>query len=151
MKKNITIVLIILLILTCGGLLMNQKLKKDEQIKIKYLDQVKQDQEPYIEKYIRYYFNNIDTISLTTTEQIPTGAITIKGFINDNEKLDFTAFIDNPKPGSNIGLSYGEEFYELTKPESETPAKNMEEILKEERKKKRAEEKTSSTQNWFNI
>lgn len=59
--------------------------------------------------------------------------------------------LDNPKPGKNMGIIMSDPLYEMAKPESETPAKNMEVILKEERKKKRAEEKTSSTQNWFNI
>lgn len=150
MKKK-TIVLFILFILTCGGLFMNYKINEDQQKGQERLDLVAKEQEPYIEKYLNYNFNGIDTIEITNVKNSPTNTIYISGYINNDKELDFVASFESSKPGSNMGLSIGQKFAEMAKPEAETPAKNMEEILKEERKKKRAEEKTSSTQNWFNI
>lgn len=49
--------------------------------------------------------------------------------------------LDNPKPGKNMEIIMSDPLYEMAKPESETPAKNMEEILKEERKKKEQNKK----------
>lgn len=149
--KNKKYILLALLILTCGVLFMNYKIKENEKIEIEYLDSLADKQEPYIKKYLTYYFNGIETVTLTTKERIPTGTVGVHGYINNDPSLGFTATFDSDKPGSNMGLLPTFDITPMRKPESETPAKNMEEILKEERKKKRAEEKTSSTQNWFNI
>lgn len=150
-KNKIAIIFVTLLILSCGGLYMNNKIKNDKQEQKEFLEKVTKIQEPYIKKYLDYYFNGIETITLTTTEQTPTGTIGINGYINNDKSLDFKATFDSDKPGSNMGLFHATSILDLRKSEVETPAKNMEEILKEERKKKRAEEKTSSTKNWFNI
>lgn len=130
---------------------MNYKINEDQRKEQERLDLVAKEQEPYIEKYLNYNFNGIDTIEITKVENSPTNTIYISGYINNDKELDFAASFESSKPGSNMGLSIGQKFAEMAKPESETPAKNMEEILKEERNKKRAENKTSSTQNWFNI
>ncbi|MBC9786975.1 DUF1433 domain-containing protein [Carnobacterium maltaromaticum] len=151
MKKKISIVFSILFILTCGGLYMNHKIKENNEKQQEWLNKVVSEQEPYINKYLNYYYNGIESITLTESEQIPTGAVSIEGYVNNDKEKSFSIMLDNPKPGKNMGIIMSDSLYEMAKPESETPAKNMEEILKEERKKKRAEEKTSSTQNWFNI
>lgn len=57
------------------------------------------------------------------SEQIPTGAVSIEGYVYDDKEKSFSLMLDNPKPGKNMGIIMSDPLYEMDKPESETPAK----------------------------
>lgn len=57
------------------------------------------EQKPRIEKFLKYHYNNIDSITLTGTQNNPMGGFFIKGYINGDKDLTISAL---GELGSNI-------------------------------------------------
>ena len=81
MKRKWIIAIVIILILV-GGYKIVEKKKIDEYV---------ERQKPRIEKYLKYNYDNIDSITITGTSKNPMGGFSIKGYINDDKNLTILA------------------------------------------------------------
>lgn len=86
MKKKWIAIPFIILIIVITIIFLRGQYKMTEQIK---LDKYLTSQKSRIEKYLKYNYNNIDTIEFLEITNTPMGAIHISGKINKN--IDFTA------------------------------------------------------------
>ncbi|MGR5967160.1 DUF1433 domain-containing protein [Bacillus cereus] len=86
--KKAMILVISAVILIAGGYFtmeyLKQKEKEEEFWKV---------QEARVEKYIHYNIKDVKSITFTENKISPMGVPHIKGYINNNKELDFTASI----------------------------------------------------------
>lgn len=81
-KKYIWLsILILTIVLAFGGC------KSMEESEMNYY---MKEQKPRIEKFLKYNYNNIDSVTLTGTKKNPMGGFSIKGYINDDKSLTIT-------------------------------------------------------------
>lgn len=83
MKKTFIIITILLFIIT-GGWLFLKSIQET-----KFLNEEK----PRIEKYLKYNYENIETVTLTKVVVTPMGVPHIEGFVNNNPDMNFDAGI----------------------------------------------------------
>ncbi|MGX7412903.1 DUF1433 domain-containing protein [Enterococcus caccae] len=57
------------------------------------------EQKPRIEKFLKYHYNNIDSVTLTGTQKNPMGGFFIQGYINGDENLSISV---QGEVGTNI-------------------------------------------------
>ncbi|GGC95746.1 DUF1433 domain-containing protein [Enterococcus wangshanyuanii] len=50
-------------------------------------------QKKRIEKYIKYNYEDINIITFTDSKRVPTGGTYIHGYVNNDKKLSFTAWL----------------------------------------------------------
>lgn len=83
MKKTFIITMILLIIITGGWLIMNENKKKD----------LLTSESPRIEKYLKYNYENIKSVTFTKVVVTPMGVPHIQGYVNNNEDMSFNAGI----------------------------------------------------------
>lgn len=88
-KKNIVLIASIIIVsLIIGGFYMLHESKRQHYIDI---------QKKRIELYFNENINNYQSIKVTETGKTPMGGYSIKGYINNNKKLDFIATMNEEK------------------------------------------------------
>ncbi|MGY3778610.1 DUF1433 domain-containing protein [Isobaculum melis] len=114
-KKKIIIATGVFILLLLGGyqIMKYKETKEYEQQKIeqKFWDE----QKVRIEKFIRYNFNDIESITFTETRKTPM-SVGIYGYVNgDEKKLYFIAPIYNGEDKFDTGLTTASKLGELAK------------------------------------
>lgn len=94
MKKKILIALLIILSITGGWLLMKENQKKD----------LLNMESPRIEKYLKYNYKDIKSVTFTDVSNNPTGVPHIKGYVNNDKKQYFDVGIYSEK--FDAGLNF---------------------------------------------
>ncbi|MBO0474647.1 hypothetical protein IGL98_002571 [Enterococcus sp. DIV0840] len=90
-KKYIFLsILMLTIILAFGGC------KSMEESEMNYY---MKEQKPRIEKFLKYHYNNIDSVTLTGTQKNPMGGFFIQGYINGDENLSISV---QGEVGTNI-------------------------------------------------
>ena len=89
MNKKIILIFIILIsiVLIIGGVYLKIKSDKQKEKEQQYYDEQKE----RITLYMKYNIKNFKSIDFTSCERDPMGGYAIKGYINNNNKLSFTA------------------------------------------------------------
>ena len=126
MKKKLVIILSIICIIA-GGYFTMEYLKQKE-IEEKFW----RAQEVRVEKYIHYNIQDVKSITFTERETSPMGIPRLKGYINNNQQLDFVARISTTENFEDK-FDCSAELGKLIK----DPEKSVSEIEKEEKKKKK--------------
>ncbi|MEW4129262.1 DUF1433 domain-containing protein [Bacillus thuringiensis] len=123
--KKAMILVISAVILIAGGYFtmeyLKQKEKEEEFWKV---------QEARVEKYIHYNIKDVKSITFTENKISPMGVPHIKGYINNNKELDFTASISTTENFEDKFTRSGK-LGKLIK----NPEKSVSEIEKEEKEK----------------
>ncbi|MGG1849324.1 DUF1433 domain-containing protein [Bacillus wiedmannii] len=123
--KKVMILVASAVVLIAGGYFTMEYLKqKEEEEKFWKV------QEARVEKYIHYNIKDVKSITFTERETSPMGIPRLKGYINNDQQLDFVARIsttDNFKDKFDCSGELGK----LIK----DPEKSVSEIEKEEKKK----------------
>ncbi|MGY2614136.1 DUF1433 domain-containing protein [Bacillus pretiosus] len=125
MKKKLVIILSIICIIA-GGYFTMEYLKQKE-IEEKFWKA----QEVRVEKYIHYNIQDVKSITFTERETSPMGIPRLKGYINNNQQLDFVARISTTENFEDK-FDCSAELGKLIK----DPEKSVSEIEKEEKEKK---------------
>ncbi|HDR7658180.1 MULTISPECIES: DUF1433 domain-containing protein [Bacillus cereus group] len=125
MKKKLVIILSIICIIA-GGYFTMEYLKHKE-IEEKFWKA----QEVRVEKYIHYNIQDVKSITFTERETSPMGIPRLKGYINNNQQLDFVARISTTENFEDK-FDCSAELGKLIK----DPEKSVSEIEKEEKEKK---------------
>ncbi|MBS6895479.1 MAG: DUF1433 domain-containing protein [Staphylococcus epidermidis] len=130
MNKKIILIFIILIsiVLIIGGVYLKIKSDKQKEKEQQYYDEQKE----RITLYMKYNVKNFKSIDFTSCERDPMGGYAIKGYINNNNKLSFTAsaYLDE-KNQFEGDYSSTEEFNKII---IKNP-KTVSEIKKEEKNK----------------
>ncbi|KLA29091.1 DUF1433 domain-containing protein [Bacillus cereus] len=126
MKKKLAIILSIICIIA-GGYFTMEYLKHKE-IEEKFWKA----QEVRVEKYIHYNIQDVKSITFTERETSPMGIPRLKGYINNNQQLDFVARISTTENFEDK-FDCSAELGKLIK----DPEKSVSEIEKEEKEKKK--------------
>ncbi|GLV66641.1 hypothetical protein Bmyc01_53100 [Bacillus mycoides] len=88
-----------------------------------------------IEKFLKYNYNNVHSVTLTGMHKNPTGVVHIEGYINGNKDLGIDASVESEK-GIEFADGLSEEFYDKNKkPELGDKSKSVSEIEAEEKRK----------------
>ena len=89
MNKKIILIFIILIsiVLIIGGVYLKIKSDKQKEKEQQYYDEQKE----RITLYMKYNVKDFKSIDFTSCERDPMGGYAIKGYINNNKKLSFTA------------------------------------------------------------
>ena len=89
MNKKIILIFIILIsiVLIIGGVYLKIKSDKQKEKEQQYYDEQKE----RITLYMKYNVKDFKSIDFTSCERDPMGGYAIKGYINNNNKLSFTA------------------------------------------------------------
>ncbi|PGM85057.1 hypothetical protein CN957_06075 [Bacillus cereus] len=92
-----------------------------------------------IEKFLKYNYNNVHSVTLTDMHKDPMGVIHIVGYINGDKNLDIDAIVESEK-GIEFADGLSEEFYDKNKkPELGDKSKSVSEIEAEEKRKSSGE------------
>ena len=126
MKKKLVIILSIICIIA-GGYFTMEYLKQKE-IEEKFW----RAQEVRVEKYIHYNIQDVKSITFTERETSPMGIPRLKGYINNNQQLEFVARISTTENFEDK-FDCSAELGKLIK----DPEKSVSEIEKEEKEKKK--------------
>lgn len=84
MKKKRFIILFCIILILVGGSYLKKEFDKKEIIET---------EGPRIEKYLKYNYKGIDSITFTTVKMNPTGVPHIIGYVNNNKDMNFNAGI----------------------------------------------------------
>ena len=124
--KKVVILGVSALLLMAGGFFTLEYLKhKEEEEKFWKV------QETRVAKYIHYNVKDVKSITFTEHETSPMGIPRLKGYINNDQQLDFVARISTTENFEDQFDRSGELGKLIKKPE-----KSVAEIEKEEREKK---------------
>ncbi|HDX9670725.1 MULTISPECIES: DUF1433 domain-containing protein [Bacillus] len=124
MKKKLAIILSIICIIAGGYFTMEYLKQKEKEEKFW------KEQEARVEKYIRYNIQDVKSITFKEHSVSPMGVPRLKGYINNNEELDFIAYISTTENFEDDFTRSGE-LGKLIK----NPKKSVSEIEKEEKEK----------------
>ncbi|MDU5411133.1 MAG: DUF1433 domain-containing protein, partial [Staphylococcus haemolyticus] len=121
-------IILISIVLIIGGVYLKIKSDKQKEKEQQYYDEQKE----RITLYMKYNVKNFKSIDFTSCERDPMGGYAIKGYINNNNKLSFTAsaYLDE-KNQFEGDYSSTEEFNKII---IKNP-KTVSEIKKEEKNK----------------
>ncbi|KAA0745206.1 DUF1433 domain-containing protein [Bacillus sp. AY3-1] len=125
MKKKLLIILSIICIIA-GGYFTMEYLKHKEQE-----EKFWKTQETRVEKYIHYNVKDVKSITFTEHETSPMGIPRLKGYINNDQQLDFVARISTTENFEDQ-FDRSVELGKLIK----QPEKSVSKIEKEEKEKK---------------
>ncbi|MGM0094818.1 hypothetical protein IGJ40_002779 [Enterococcus sp. DIV0418] len=105
-----------------------------------------QEQKPRIEKFLKYNYNNIESITLTKTYTNPTGVVHIEGYLNNNEKLKIDAPLDglNGVEVVDTPTIFDDKY---SKPQFKYEGKTVSGIEAEEKAEEKAKGKETSSAN----
>ncbi|PGR99547.1 MULTISPECIES: DUF1433 domain-containing protein [Bacillus] len=124
--KKIIIWFVSAVVLIAGGYFTMEYLKQKEKE-----EKFWKAQETRVEKYIHYNIQDVKSITFKEHSVSPMGVPRLKGYINNNEKLDFMAYISTTENFEDDFTRSGE-LGKLIK----DPEKSVSEIEKEEKEKK---------------
>ncbi|HDR3489258.1 TPA: DUF1433 domain-containing protein [Bacillus wiedmannii] len=125
--KKVMILVVSAVVLIAGGFFTLEYLKhKEEEEKFWKV------QETRVAKYIHYNVKDVKSITFTERETSPMGIPRLKGYINNDQQLDFVARISTTDNFEDKFDRSGE-FGKLIK----DPEKSISEIENEEKEKKR--------------
>lgn len=125
MKKKTVIILSVICIIAGGYFTMEYLKQKEKEEKFW------KDQETRIGNYIHYNIQDVKCITFTKHDISPMGVPRLKGYINNNEKLDFIAYISTTENFED-DFTHSRELGKIIK----DPEKSVSEIEKEEKEKK---------------
>ncbi|MES5942510.1 MULTISPECIES: DUF1433 domain-containing protein [unclassified Bacillus cereus group] len=124
--KKIVILIVSAVVLIAGGYFTMEYLKQKEKE-----EKFWKAQEARVEKYIHYNIQDVKSITFKEHSVSPMGVPRLKGYINNNEELDFIAYISTTENFEDDFTRSGE-LGKLIK----DPEKSVSEIEKEEKEKK---------------
>ncbi|MGY2614139.1 DUF1433 domain-containing protein [Bacillus pretiosus] len=124
--KKVFILIVSALLLIAGGFFTLEYLKHKE-LEEKFWKV----QEARVEKYIHYNIIDVKSITFTERETSPMGIPRLKGYINNDQQLDFVARISTTENFEDQFDRSGELGKLIKQPE-----KSVSEIEKEEKEKK---------------
>ncbi|GLV66639.1 hypothetical protein Bmyc01_53080 [Bacillus mycoides] len=128
------ILFVSLLVIAAVGGYHYMKEKQTEELK-KYMAE----QKIRIEKYLKYNYNNVHSVTLTDIHRNPTGVVHINGYINGDKDLEIDASVVNEKGIEFVG-GLSEEFDDKNyKTELGGKLKSVSEIEEEEKRKSSGE------------
>ncbi|MDJ1478366.1 DUF1433 domain-containing protein [Bacillus sp. LS15-K4] len=125
MKTKLVIFTFVICIIAGGYFTMEYLKQKEQEEKFWKV------QEARVEKYIHYNIKDVRTITFKEHSVSPMGVPRLKGYINNDEKLDFIARISTTENFEDKFTCSGE-LDEMIK----KPAKSVSEIEKEEKEKR---------------
>ena len=125
MKTKLVIFTFVICIIAGGYFTMEYLKQKEQEEKFWKV------QEARVEKYIHYNIKDVRTITFKEHSVSPMGVPRLKGYINNDEKLDFIARISTTENFEDKFTCSGE-LDEMIK----KPAKSVSEIQKEEKEKR---------------
>ncbi|OSX86963.1 DUF1433 domain-containing protein [Bacillus cereus] len=128
------ILLVLLLVIGGFGGYHYMKEKQNEELN-KYMAE----QKIRIEKYLKYNYNNVHSVTLTGMHRNPTGVVHIEGYINGNKDLGIDASVENEKGIEFVDILSIEFEDKNCKPEFEDKSKSVSEIEAEEKRKSSGE------------
>ncbi|PFJ75536.1 DUF1433 domain-containing protein [Bacillus nitratireducens] len=103
------------------------------------LEKYMAEQKNRIEKYLKYNYNNVHSVTLTDIHKNPTGVVHINGYINGDKDLEIDASVVSEKGIEFVG-GLSREFYNKNKkPELGDKSKSVSEIEAEEKRKSSGE------------
>lgn len=120
--KKISIIITILFLIITGGWLILKAIQETKLL---------QEEKPSIEKYLKYNYENIETVTLTEVKVNPTGVPHILGYVNNNTAMTFDAGIYNDHFEGDLS-SIGEIPLKQTNKTVKYGFKNVADIEKEE-------------------
>ncbi|PJN49598.1 DUF1433 domain-containing protein [Bacillus mycoides] len=123
--KKVMILVVSAVMLIAGGYFTMEYLKQKE-IEEKFWNEQKE----RVEKYIHYNIKDVKSITFTERETSPMGIPRLKGYINNDQQLDFVARISTTENFEDQFDCSGE-LGKLIK----DPEKSVSEIEKEEKEK----------------
>ncbi|MED0993756.1 DUF1433 domain-containing protein [Bacillus nitratireducens] len=123
--KKIVILIVSAVVLIAGGYFTMEYLKQKEKE-----EKFWKTQEVRVEKYIHYNIKDVKSITFTERETSPMGIPRLKGYINNDQQLDFVARISTTENFEDKFDCSGE-LGKLIK----GPEKSVSEIEKEEKAK----------------
>ncbi|WP_317912503.1 DUF1433 domain-containing protein [Carnobacterium maltaromaticum] len=121
MKKFLFVFITTILIIT-GGWLIVKEIQKKELLT---------ENAPLIEKYLKYNYEGIKSVTFSEVKVNPTGIPHIIGYVNNDKDTYFSAGIYNEKFDGDIGVSN----IPMTDNNLEFGAKSVSDIEKEEKNK----------------
>lgn len=121
MKKFVFVFITTILIIT-GGWLIVKEIQKKELLT---------ENAPLIEKYLKYNYEGIKSVTFSEVKVNPTGVPHIIGYVNNDKDTYFSAGIYNEKFDGDIGVSN----IPMTDNNLEFGAKSVSDIEKEEKVK----------------
>ncbi|MGX7419180.1 DUF1433 domain-containing protein [Carnobacterium gallinarum] len=95
-------------------------------------------EKPRIEKYLKYNYQNIKTVTLTEVIVNPTGVPHIQGYVNDNKEMSFDAGIYDEHFEGALNVT-GDGPLHRTRYAVENGIKNVSDIEEEVQQKKRTD------------
>lgn len=122
MKKFVFVFITTILIIT-GGWLIVKEIQKKELLT---------ENAPLIEKYLKYNYEGIKSVTFSEVKVNPTGVPHIIGYVNNDKDTYFSAGIYNEKFDGDIGVSN----IPMTDNNLEFGAKSVSDIEKEEKTNK---------------
>ncbi|HDR3489259.1 TPA: DUF1433 domain-containing protein [Bacillus wiedmannii] len=125
--KKIIILGVSALLLIAGGYFAMEYLKHKEKE-----EKFWKEQEARVEKYIHYNIQDVKSITFKEHSVSPMGVPRLKGYINNNEELDFIAYISTTENFEDDFTRSGELGQLIKQPE-----KSISEIENEEKEKKK--------------
>jgi len=125
MKKKSVIFLSIICIIAGGYFTMEYLKHKEKEEKFWKTQEIR------VEKYIHYNIQDVKSITFTEHETSPMGIPRLKGYINNDQQLDFVARISTTENFEDQFDRSGELGKLIKQPE-----KSVSEIEKEEKEKK---------------
>ncbi|MED1093834.1 DUF1433 domain-containing protein [Bacillus paramycoides] len=125
--KKIVILIVSAVVLIAGGYFTMEYLKQKEKE-----EKFWKTQEVRVEKYIHYNIKDVKSITFTERETSPMGIPRLKGYINNDQQLDFVARISTTENFEDKFDCSGELYTNYMK----KPEKSVSEIEKEEKEKK---------------
>ncbi|MGH1049376.1 MULTISPECIES: DUF1433 domain-containing protein [Bacillus] len=125
--KKVMILVVSAVILIAGGYFTMEYLKQKEKE-----EKFWKTQEVRVEKYIHYNIQDVKSITFTERETSPMGIPRLKGYINNDQQLDFVARISTTENFEDKFDCSGELYANYMK----KPEKSVSEIEKEEKEKR---------------
>ncbi|WP_033713958.1 DUF1433 domain-containing protein [Bacillus mycoides] len=123
--KKIVILIVSAMVIIAGGYFTMEYLKQKEKE-----EKFWNGQKERVEKYIHYNIQDVKSITFKEHSVSPMGVPRLKGYINNNEELDFIAYISTTENFEDDFTRSGE-LGKLIK----DPEKSVSEIEKEEKEK----------------
>ncbi|PEA28817.1 DUF1433 domain-containing protein [Bacillus nitratireducens] len=128
------ILFVSLLVIAAVGAYHYMKEQQNEELN-KYMEE----QKIRIEKYLKYNYNNVHSVTVTGMHKNPTGVIHIEGYINEDKNLKIDTSIESEKGIEFVDILSVEFYDENKKPELEDKSKSVSEIEAEEKRKSSGE------------
>nr|WP_246369343.1 DUF1433 domain-containing protein [Listeria rustica] len=83
--------ILLLFSITGGVLFVKHEINKREEAREEADNKLIAEEKPRIEKYLKYNYENIDSVTVTEVVHNPTGIPHIMGYVNGDKKLSFDA------------------------------------------------------------